>query len=40
MTNDLPLYNYASIDPNEYNYRIWKAPVQRAVEGTPCMYRS
>lgn len=36
MTNNLPLYNYATIDPNEYNYRIWRAPVQQAIEGTPC----
>lgn len=36
MTNNLPLYNYATIDTNEYSYRIWKAPVDRAVQGTPC----
>ncbi|XP_031631444.1 uncharacterized protein LOC116345869 [Contarinia nasturtii] len=36
MTNNLPLYNYATIDPNEFNYRIWRAPVQRAIRGTPC----
>lgn len=36
MTNELPRYNYANIDPNEYNYRIWRAPVQRAIIDTPC----
>lgn len=36
MTNNLPLYNYATINPNEYNYRIWRAPIDQAIEGTPC----
>lgn len=36
MTNNLPVYSYASIDPNQFNYRIWKAPVERAIKGTPC----
>lgn len=36
MTNRLPIYAYASVDPNDYNYRIWKAPVKKAIEGTPC----
>lgn len=36
MTNNLPLYNYATINPNEINYRIWRAPVEQAIAGTAC----
>lgn len=36
MSNKLPLYLYSSIDPNDYNYRVFKADAQRLIEGTPC----
>lgn len=37
MTNKLPLYNYASIDPNDYNYRIYKAPAGELIlNNSPC----
>lgn len=36
MTNSMPLFIYARLDPNEYNFRIWRQRVPDAIEGTAC----
>lgn len=36
MTNSLPVYIYSSLDPNEYNFRVWKQHVREAKRNTVC----
>lgn len=36
MTNGLPLYNYASLSPHIYNYRIWTRRASDAIRNTVC----
>ena len=36
LTDRLPVHIYRKLDPNEYNYRIFKAPVEELVKGTVC----
>lgn len=38
ITNRLPKFQYASLNPNEYNFRILKAPIRSLIDGTPCEY--
>lgn len=36
MTNGLPVYNYARLNPSEYNYRIWTRSAADAIRNTVC----
>lgn len=36
LTDRLPVHLYRQLDPNEYNYRIFKASVKDLVKGTVC----
>lgn len=36
LTDRLPVHIYRTLDPNEYNYRIFRAPVKDLVKGTIC----
>lgn len=36
MTNKLPLFNYAQLNIDQYNYRVWKMPAAEAIKGTSC----
>lgn len=36
MANRLPLYIYSSLDENDYNFRIFKAPAAEVLANSPC----
>lgn len=36
MTNTMPRFIYSRLNPEEYNFRIWRQPVQDAIRGTIC----
>lgn len=36
MTNALPLFNYAQLNPSEFNYRIWTRSAVDAIRNTVC----
>lgn len=36
MTNSMPLFIYASLNPNEYNFRVWRQSINDVVRGTDC----
>lgn len=36
LTNGLPVYNYARLNPNDYNYRIWTRSAADAIRNTVC----
>lgn len=36
MTNALPLFNYARVNPENYNYRVWRRLAADAIHGTAC----
>uniref|UniRef100_A0A1Y9H9G8 Yellow protein n=1 Tax=Anopheles farauti TaxID=69004 RepID=A0A1Y9H9G8_9DIPT len=36
MTNGLPRWLYATLNPNDYNFRIWRQKPAKAIAGTIC----
>lgn len=36
FTNSMPLFIYASLDPNQYNFRIWRGHAMDLIAGTNC----
>ena len=36
MTNSLPIFIYSNLDPNVYNFRIWKIKTVDAIKSTYC----
>lgn len=36
MSNTMPRFIYASLNENEYNFRVWKGKVTDVVDGTVC----
>lgn len=38
MSNTMPRFIYASLNPNEENFRVWKSSVAEAIKNTPCAF--
>lgn len=38
MSNTMPRFIYSSLNPNEVNFRVWKANVYEAIKNTPCAF--
>lgn len=36
LTNTMPRFIYGRLDPNEYNFRVWRVNVLDVVRGTVC----
>ncbi|XP_037048820.1 L-dopachrome tautomerase yellow-f2-like [Bradysia coprophila] len=36
LTNSFPRWLYGSLNHSEYNFRVWRSPVQEAIAGTKC----
>lgn len=36
MTNTMPVFIYSRLDPDAYNFRVWKAKTADLVRGTAC----
>jgi len=36
MTNTMPLFIYSQLDPNQFNFRVWRQPAADAIRGTVC----
>lgn len=36
VTNTMQRFIYGKLDPNTYNFRIWKANVTEVIKGTVC----
>lgn len=32
----MPRFIYSQLDINQYNFRVWKNPVETAIQGTRC----
>lgn len=36
MTNSMPLFIYSRLDPDVYNFRVWRVNTADLVRGTAC----
>ncbi|XP_058982633.1 L-dopachrome tautomerase yellow-f2 isoform X2 [Musca domestica] len=36
MTNSMPIFIYSTLDPNVYNFRVWKQSTEVAIRNTVC----